>query len=286
MADQDRKLLIRIEHYSDPNPRDPRSFPLFEARMMKLERDVELLKVGTVGLDSFSYLLMGALKYDQYKFNPGLVGDTDIEKAKNARLTKHALQWYGAASLAADDYARGALPGLVSVNSVLIAHLGNATEAHPDAAHQIAAYGQTPAQVPSAYSEVWRTHTRLVEAEGGAAKLGYFIQTRNRDGYKCKSALELPDPLVFVPDKGYDLIRANAGWKGGVGPNAHIKAVIVGESGTGKSTLLASFAKVESPLLVLLFDAPGQAAAYLKRGEAGPLTKWDYGYYQNVYAGG
>lgn len=55
--------------------------------------------------------------------------------------------------------------------------------------------------------------------------------------------------------------------------------LLMGESGGGKSSLCATF---EKPMLVFLFDPPGQERAYLKRGKPSAILKSDHCYYRDV----
>lgn len=209
------RVLIRIEHFLNTNPQKPDAYEHFQRRILTLEDEVAEGRWGTVGLDSVTFFELAARKLHQYRLN---------------RTAKDPRQWFAGSTDLLEEFLMiklGALP----CNVVVVAHISeDKDEVAGTFVRNPLAPGRLQKRLASAYGELWRQHVTLDES----GERSYRLQTQANGTYNAASQIDAPDGCY----PSYKSV-----WGEAEGPHDPIHVVLYGESGAGKSTTLATFAK-------------------------------------------
>ena len=180
------KWLVRVEFFSEADPRNAKAVDHYMARMNSMEKDIQEWGVRTVGLDSITFLELAARYHNKYTFHP---------TNKSGESVQNEMIHYAASSRFVEEFVMGRYPGLRNLcNVIVLAHIiDKAYEEGEDdvkmPGKMIAAPGKLPGKITGAYSEVYR----LYVDKSGAHRL----QTADRHGnmYQCKSLRHVPDGI-------------------------------------------------------------------------------------------
>lgn len=169
------RVIIRIEHYLDPDPSKPTAFKRFIERLTRLETDIREWDIKTIVLDSVTFCELAARKYAQYVLNP---------------TTREPRQWFGAATDMLEEVIMirfGALP----INVGVLAHIEeDKDEVHGTMVRNPAAPGRLRKRGAAGFSELYRAYVKM--ADRGERE--FFWQTRSDGQYNCASQVGAPDP--------------------------------------------------------------------------------------------
>ena len=180
--------IVRVEFFNERDPRNAKMMPNFMARMNDIERDIRAWKVASIGLDSVTFLELGARFYNKYSFHPTNKRGADVQ---DERIH------YAAAGRAVEEWIVSRYPGLQRLcNVVIIAHTKAKTdessgenEDQREEKKVIAAPGQTSAKIAQAFSEVYR----LYMDDAGQRWLQTSLRP-SQNNFECKSTRQLTDP--------------------------------------------------------------------------------------------
>ena len=209
------RLLIRLEHFLNPNVKQPDAYEHLQRRLLTLEGEVAQGEWSTVGLDSITFAELAARKLHQYRLN---------------RAVKEPRLWWAGSTDMLEELLMCTL-GSFACNVVVVAHISeDKDEVAGTFVRNPMAPGRLQKRLASAYGELWRQYVTRNE-EGDRV---YLLQTQGDDRFNAASQIEAPDGSV--PD--YRVIRAHE-----TAPLEPIHVILYGESGSGKSTTLGTFAR-------------------------------------------
>lgn len=230
----ERELLIRIEHYNDDLPEKPTVYQKFRERMAGFNGEVGYWK--TAVLDSVTYMELAARLQAQYVLNPG---------------SKEPRQWFAHSTECLEQMLLVRFGGL-RLNIVVLAHVDEDKDEMTGAiVRSLKAPGRMRSGTGSGYMEVYRS----IILKDGDERL-YALQTRTDNAFAAATQIDAPDPCKA----NYEALWANWG-----GPRLPLHVLNYANWGSGKSTFAATFPK---PMVVWMFDPLGKHFPYLKQGGA------------------
>ena len=233
---EERELLIRVEHYNDLIPEKPTAYQQFRNRMAFFDGEKDYWK--TVVLDSITYMELSARLLYQFVLNP------QGEK-------KEPRQWYAASTEALEQMLLVRFGGL-RLNVVVLAHIDEEKdELNGTYVRNPKAPGRMRKGVGSGYMEVYHSFV----GQDGDEKV-YALQTRTDKQYAAASQIGAPDPCLA----DYEAL-----WENWSGPRLPLHVLDYADWGAGKSSFAATFPK---PMLVWMFDPYGKDFPYYKQGGA------------------
>lgn len=177
IVDPAGRLLIRIEHYIDDDPRKPQAYARFMERLAWLDRDLADWQIATVVLDSVTFMELAARKEQQYKLNP---------TARDPR------QWFGGSTDTLEEVLLIRF-GALRCNVVVVAHVDEAKdEVHGFFVRSPSAPGRLRSRegLAAAFSELYRAYVVVDEKAGPQ----YKWQTRTNAMYRASSQRHVPNP--------------------------------------------------------------------------------------------
>jgi hypothetical protein len=170
-------LLVRIEHYADPDPTNPSAFDAFERRMVEFSREAP--QWATVGVDSLTFMMRASMVRAQIRrpmqlFAPG----TDTR------------QWYGIVKFDIESVLMSRAPWWQTNVAVLCHTKEDKDEFAEGILRGIRAPGTLSKDAPTGFGE---THRAYVQREKNERK--YLLQTRSDTIWFANSLVcQAPDP--------------------------------------------------------------------------------------------
>jgi hypothetical protein len=238
VSDAKGHLLCQIEYYHDTDPYKPTAFAAFLDNMQQIKDEFQHFP--THVFDSASFMELSARKWDQYGMNP---------TAKDPR------KWYSTSTMLLEEnlWQRPAgIPG----NVVTICHVDeDKDEMLGNFVRNPALPGKLRKRMASAYGEFYYLFVRKNPVDGTPQR----VLLCHPDGQFHASSL-IDAPPICEPSY-------TALWQGHQ-PWCPIHVLLYGDSGTGKSTLAATFPK---PIRVFHFDPYNKDVPYLRLGQPSPL---------------
>lgn len=244
--------LIRVEYYHSVDVSHPNAFNFFKARsnamrMIPSGGVSEWKSWKTIVVDSVTSVELAARKYDQKVVNPVPVGKTAQTLTKGDGVNPK--MWWGASTDALEDELIVNFQG-VATNIVLACHIDERTNQvsgeilrGPNAPGRLSKRGELSSQ----FQEQYHQYTQRYEGV-----LYYQLGTQNDGQWVATTQIDAPHPCV----PRYEDLWVN--WQG-ERPPMHM--FVYGDSGSGKSTFLATFPK---PMLVFMFDGMGKDLPFWK----------------------
>ncbi len=190
VIDDKGDLVVRIEHYVDPDPANPSAFDAFERRMVSFAQEAP--QWATVGLDSLTFLMRASMVRAQFNkpmklYAPG----TDTR------------QWYGIVKFDIESVLMSRAPWWAT-NVVICCHTKEDKDEFAEGVLRgIRAPGTLSKDGPAGFGETYRSYvakdqdkvTKKVERR-------YMLQTRSDALWFANSVVcQAPDPCEAVYDK-------------------------------------------------------------------------------------
>jgi len=226
--------LVRVEYYHEDDVEQPQAFTKFRSRMSMFQNEYASWK--SVGFDSATLMELCARMYEKKILNPE---------------TKDARQWWAGGTDSCEEMLVVRSAGL-PMNVGLLCHVDKAEAMIANESVRNASLPgrlSSRGQINAAFQEQYYIYTRKLE-NGDRV---FEMKTQNDGRHQATSQIDAPNPCY----PHYSSIWSR--WQGAEKPNVHI--MIYGDTGTGKSTFLATFPK---PLLVWCFDPHGKDFPYWK----------------------
>jgi hypothetical protein len=222
--------VIRLEYFHEKGMDSAEAYGRFRARMVYFQN--EYANWATVGMDSMTLAELSARKQEELVLNPS---------AKDAR------QWFAGSTSAMEDMFIVRFGGL-PMNVGLICHvdkdpvmIANECVRNANARGRLGSQGM----INAAYQEQYFLYTQR-DQEGNRQ---FAMKTENDGRHQATTQIGAPHPCY----PSFNSIWTE--WDKGDIPRMPIHCLIYGDTGTGKSTFLATFPK---PMIVFLFDPKGK----------------------------
>lgn len=175
-------LLVRIEHYVDPDPVNPSAFDAFERRMVSFA--AEAPQWATVGLDSLTFLMRASMVRAQFNkpmklYAPG----TDTR------------QWYGIVKFDIESVLMSRAPWWAT-NVVICCHTKEDKDEFAEGILRgIRAPGTLSKDGPAGFGETYRSYVSKDKAKDGKVERKFMVQTRSDGLWFANSVVcQAPDP--------------------------------------------------------------------------------------------
>ena len=178
------EVIIRVEHYLDADPDDPKAYRVFRARMAVFHTEYETWRTAVV--DSVTFMELAARKYEEKVLNPMPSGRSIAAKGEGFDIRK----WWAGSTNALEEMLMmrfGSLP----MNVVVCCHVDEVQDiVEGTMVRNPNAPGRLRKNLAAGFSELYRTFiTRNDEGQRV-----YLMQTQGDNRYNAASQIEPPDP--------------------------------------------------------------------------------------------
>lgn len=183
VVDDKGDLVVRIEHYVDPDPQQPSAFDAFERRMVSFAQEAP--QWATVGLDSLTFLMRASMVRAQFNkpmklYAPG----TDTR------------QWYGMVKFDIESVLMSRAPWWAT-NVVICCHTKEDKDEFAEGILRgIRAPGTLSKDGPAGFGETYRSYVAK-EQDKSTKKVErkFMLQTRSDNMWFANSVVcQAPDP--------------------------------------------------------------------------------------------
>ena len=171
-----KRPIIRIDYFMDVNPKDPRAFERWQARLVDIEDFLIAGKFKTLVFDSTTSAELLARKLHQHRLN---------------KTSKDPRQWFAGSTDLLEESLMGALPSLITTNVVVVSHISeDKDEVAGTFVRNPLAPGRLQKRLASRYGEFYRAYV----SRDDDGERYWALQTTIDDRYNAATQIGAPDP--------------------------------------------------------------------------------------------